>query len=199
MHWILLAASRADWTAGKSSAIKIAMIAITTSSSINVKAGWWKRRKHWRGGVITVRLLACGHTRGRRDYGLATRSERKPVNDPAAGYATGVPPIVDAAGCDAVVGFVIEARCRRKSVGEIITVLGYVLSIRMGAETGDRHRDDVDHNEQLDQRKTPSSFHSPLSICTGPGSGVADPSGAIRRSVGRCDLIPVIGGAGSTQ
>ena len=31
------AASRADWTAGRSKAIKTAMIAITTSSSIRVK------------------------------------------------------------------------------------------------------------------------------------------------------------------
>ena len=36
-HWMRLAASRADWTAGKRREIKTAMIAITTSSSIKVK------------------------------------------------------------------------------------------------------------------------------------------------------------------
>ena len=35
-HWARRAASRADWTAGSSSAISTAMIAITTSSSISV-------------------------------------------------------------------------------------------------------------------------------------------------------------------
>src|SRR5262245_56697634 len=38
MHWARRAASRADCTAGKSSAIKTAMIAITPSNSIKVKA-----------------------------------------------------------------------------------------------------------------------------------------------------------------
>ncbi len=37
-HWVTLAASRTFCTAGNSSAIKIPMMAITTSSSINVKA-----------------------------------------------------------------------------------------------------------------------------------------------------------------
>ena len=37
MHWARRAASRAACTAGKSSAINTAMIAITTRSSINVK------------------------------------------------------------------------------------------------------------------------------------------------------------------
>jgi hypothetical protein len=37
VHCARRAASRADWTAGKSNAIKTAMIAITTRSSINVK------------------------------------------------------------------------------------------------------------------------------------------------------------------
>jgi len=36
-HWMRLAASRLACTAGKSSAIKTPMMAITTSSSINVK------------------------------------------------------------------------------------------------------------------------------------------------------------------
>ena len=38
-HWARRAASRAAWTAGKSSAIKTEMMAITTRSSINVNAG----------------------------------------------------------------------------------------------------------------------------------------------------------------
>src|SRR3954454_22174123 len=37
MHWARRAASRADCTAGSRSEIKIAMIAMTTSNSINVK------------------------------------------------------------------------------------------------------------------------------------------------------------------
>jgi hypothetical protein len=35
-HWLRRAASRAAWTAGNSSAINTAMIAMTTSSSISV-------------------------------------------------------------------------------------------------------------------------------------------------------------------
>ena len=38
MHWMRRAASRADCTAGRSKAIKTAMMAITTRSSINVNA-----------------------------------------------------------------------------------------------------------------------------------------------------------------
>jgi hypothetical protein len=38
-HWIRRAASRAAWMAGMSSATKMAMIAMTTSSSTSVKAG----------------------------------------------------------------------------------------------------------------------------------------------------------------
>src|SRR5208337_2318794 len=36
-HWMRLAASRADWTAGSNRAISTAMIAVTTRSSIRVK------------------------------------------------------------------------------------------------------------------------------------------------------------------
>ena len=36
VHWARRAASRAAWTAGRSRAIRTAMIAITTSSSISV-------------------------------------------------------------------------------------------------------------------------------------------------------------------
>jgi len=38
VHWVRRAASLADWTAGSKSAINTAMIAMTTSSSISVKA-----------------------------------------------------------------------------------------------------------------------------------------------------------------
>jgi hypothetical protein len=38
VHWIRLAASRADCTAGRSKAIKTAMMAITTKSSMSVNA-----------------------------------------------------------------------------------------------------------------------------------------------------------------
>jgi hypothetical protein len=37
VHWARRAASRADYTAGSKSAIKTAMFAITTKSSISVK------------------------------------------------------------------------------------------------------------------------------------------------------------------
>src|SRR5262245_4901882 len=37
-HWMRAAASRTFWTAGSSSPIRMAMIAMTTSNSINVKA-----------------------------------------------------------------------------------------------------------------------------------------------------------------
>src|SRR5262249_24001857 len=43
-HWARRAASRAAWTAGSKSAIKTAMIAITTKSSIRVKPGRNDRR-----------------------------------------------------------------------------------------------------------------------------------------------------------
>src|ERR1700722_618211 len=38
MHWVRAAASRTFWTTGSSRPIRIAMMAITTSNSINVKA-----------------------------------------------------------------------------------------------------------------------------------------------------------------
>src|SRR5262249_38477163 len=37
VHWMRRAASRAAWTAGKSSAIRTAMMAITTNNSMSVK------------------------------------------------------------------------------------------------------------------------------------------------------------------
>jgi len=37
MQWVRRAASRADWTAGKSRATRTPMMAITTRSSISVK------------------------------------------------------------------------------------------------------------------------------------------------------------------
>ena len=40
MHWARRAASRAAWTAGNSRAIRTAMMAMTTSSSIRVKPRW---------------------------------------------------------------------------------------------------------------------------------------------------------------
>ena len=65
VHWMRRAASRADCTAGKSSAIRTAMIAITTSSSIRVKArrvefiGLVLRyRSHW--PSATPRLVCSG-------------------------------------------------------------------------------------------------------------------------------------------
>src|SRR3954468_3155972 len=54
-HWARRAASRADWTAGKSSAIRTAMMAMTTNSSISVKPrrfvdmGWPPGVNGWRG------------------------------------------------------------------------------------------------------------------------------------------------------
>src|SRR5262249_60194193 len=42
VHWARRAASRADCTAGKSSAIRTAMMAMTTNSSINVKPRRWR-------------------------------------------------------------------------------------------------------------------------------------------------------------
>ena len=50
VHWARRAASRADCTAGSSSAIKTAMMAMTTSSSISVKPRRQQRRG--RGCVI---------------------------------------------------------------------------------------------------------------------------------------------------
>ncbi len=39
LHWMLAAAVRTCWTAGSSKPIRMAMMAITTSNSINVNAG----------------------------------------------------------------------------------------------------------------------------------------------------------------
>ena len=44
MHWARRAASRADWTAGKSKAMRTAMMAMTTRSSIRVNPGKVRRR-----------------------------------------------------------------------------------------------------------------------------------------------------------
>ena len=46
-HWERRAASRAAWTAGRSSAIKTAMIAMTTNNSIKVKPR------------LTTRMMTC--------------------------------------------------------------------------------------------------------------------------------------------
>src|SRR5262245_31692436 len=51
-HWVRLAASRTFWTAGSSSAIRMAIMAITTSSSMSVKAG---RRRHLKELMIVLR------------------------------------------------------------------------------------------------------------------------------------------------
>src|SRR5437660_12026573 len=63
-QWARRAASRAAWTAGRSKAIRTAMIAITTSSSINVKA----RRR-----IGSLRLKTDGHA--------STRIERGSIGD----------------------------------------------------------------------------------------------------------------------
>ena len=54
MHWERRAASRAAWTAGSNSAIKTAMIAITTSSSISVNP---LRRVRARIGLDSCNLI----------------------------------------------------------------------------------------------------------------------------------------------
>src|SRR3954453_22481230 len=64
-HCIRLAASRAACTAGKSKAIRTAMIAITTSSSIRVKA-----RRIRRALRIDWRLLVL-----EREAGIKTRDQ----------------------------------------------------------------------------------------------------------------------------
>src|SRR5204863_4410181 len=68
-HLIRAAASRTFWTAGSKSPIRIAMIAITTNSSMSVKPGRRRRRV----------------MRGRRKAAL--RERRK--NNPPAGSAGG--------------------------------------------------------------------------------------------------------------
>src|SRR5215211_6450816 len=56
--WIRAAASRTFWTAGRSSPIRIAMIAITTSSSISVNAGRLEK-----GRMVHLREMKGGGTR----------------------------------------------------------------------------------------------------------------------------------------
>src|SRR5689334_2676762 len=64
VHWIRRAASRADWTAGRSREIRTAMIAMTTRSSIRVKP----RRMHVDSlGRRTIFILLDAARRGKDD------------------------------------------------------------------------------------------------------------------------------------
>src|SRR6516165_8421915 len=63
-HWARRAASRADWTAGNSSAIKTAMIAMTTSNSMSVKPARARR-----GGRSMGRLLRVDASDQSRESG----------------------------------------------------------------------------------------------------------------------------------
>src|SRR5438270_6100505 len=68
VHWARRAASRAAWTAGRSRAIKTAMMAITTSSSMRVKARLRRRGRIMRG-------LRFEEKRGRGRTDVARRAE----------------------------------------------------------------------------------------------------------------------------
>ena len=79
MHWARRAASRAAWTAGNKSAIKTAMMAITTSNSIRVKAG----RKASISSEISswVQLSVQVAVRAKRVNEWASRQNRRGWND----------------------------------------------------------------------------------------------------------------------
>src|SRR3954465_14711808 len=61
VHWLRRAASRAAWTAGSRRAIRTAMMAMTTSSSINVNP----RRRIM--GIIPVERRGTGRPRDARE------------------------------------------------------------------------------------------------------------------------------------
>src|SRR6185312_5735533 len=61
VQWMRRAASRADWTAGRSRAINTAMIAITTSSSISVKP----ERVRLAGAEMIMRSTSSGRLEAR--------------------------------------------------------------------------------------------------------------------------------------
>src|ERR1700733_7793742 len=63
-HWLRRAASRAAWTAGSSRAMRVAMIAITTSNSIKVKPERLVRSDATR---FMTRLLKPGTERKEHD------------------------------------------------------------------------------------------------------------------------------------
>src|SRR5271157_5183459 len=69
MHWARRAASRADWTAGKSSPASTPMIAMTTSNSIKVKPR-----------VSLKFRLMVGILCGKRSLSLAKQQEPRSVN-----------------------------------------------------------------------------------------------------------------------
>jgi hypothetical protein len=72
MHSARLAASRTDWTAGKSIAIKMAMIAITTNNSTNVNAIRERLSKVTTGWFMIQ--LSEGDSRTTWHYGLKARA-----------------------------------------------------------------------------------------------------------------------------
>jgi hypothetical protein len=81
-HCMRLAASRAACTAGNSSAIKTAMIAITTSNSINVKARF--RRSEFMSDFLLVRERRGGHLFSRDAvFALIWRAVRTTLTAPS--------------------------------------------------------------------------------------------------------------------
>src|ERR1700743_694565 len=75
-HWLRLAASRAACTAGSKSAIRTAMIAITTSSSIRVKP------RHRNRDLVSMRKISRGWN--------ASGHPPDPGDDPAGAGVVGV-------------------------------------------------------------------------------------------------------------
>ena len=71
VHCMRRAASRAAWTAGRSRAINTAMIAMTTSSSISVKA----RRRAGEDGLIMAKVLVVN------SLGCKLRTHIKTMDD----------------------------------------------------------------------------------------------------------------------
>src|SRR5690242_7299007 len=79
LTWLAFCLARAS--AGRSRAAKIAMIAITTSSSINVNANLLSERK-WQRGIIHARLpLQQSANKGHKDVGGLGHSELPSCND----------------------------------------------------------------------------------------------------------------------
>ncbi len=91
MHCIRRAASRADWTAGNSRAIRIPMMAITTKSSIRVKPrrvrGFWV---HMDRGTSCEGVMRTGTIRGEHDPSavVSRRSSKGRMSDDSTGRSS---------------------------------------------------------------------------------------------------------------
>src|SRR5205823_2894957 len=116
-HWARRAASRAAWTAGSSRAISTAIIAITTNSSIRVKAR--ANRERDRSGRYLIKVL-LSRTTGKKGWNEAT-SSRRGGSRAGAGQAG---PRGHGPGPDYGLGTPASDPTRSEPFGGVVTALG---------------------------------------------------------------------------